>query len=428
MHLPFEQLSDSLQAGGYLGQLKRDLRLLLIQITSRDLDQILADLIPHEVDLGLLVQHRGCGPLVIRLVGRQHSLKARADQSGKAQDFVARLLQRDRWHLDQIRVQVHHRPLRGRSRRDRLGLFRRRNHAFHQPGELSAEREKDQRVDHIEDGVGIRDLSRRLSGELGHAAECGLRRGHTHHQTGEWINEPDPEGNARQVEHNVHHTRAKRLPRLPQRCQECRYTSPHIRAKYQGNACRQTDQPLAGHRDHHARCCRRGLDQSGERRRHGNAERRVLHPHHQIQKGLIAAQRLHCSTHDTHAVEYQAESHHHCAILPNAILTANEQHTEADRDHQESQLRHLERNDLCGERSADVGTKYDSYGLGYGQYARCDEPDGQHRCYRRRLYDRRDHCTREGTHIAVGRQPGQNIFQPVSSQRLQCVGHLFHPK
>ena len=80
---------------------------------------------------------------------------------------------------------MHRRPLRRGAGPDGLGLLRGRDQVFHQPGELGREWQEDQGVDHIENGMGVCDLSRGLGREFRRTGQGGIYRRDRGHQAGE---------------------------------------------------------------------------------------------------------------------------------------------------------------------------------------------------------------------------------------------------
>ena len=287
------------------------------------------------------------------------------------------------------------------------------NQPFDQAGELVGERQEDQRIDHIEHRVGVGDLAGRSTAD---AAD----------EVGEHADERDPDQDADDVEDEVGDGGALGVARLADGGQHRRDRGADVGAQHEGDTGLERDQALAGEHDHHAGGRRRGLDQGGEQGADQNAEEGVLQGGHQVDEGVVAAQRLHGRTHDDHAEEDQAEAHHRRPLGAALLLLGDHRHGEADCDQHQRPPGDVEGDDLRRDRRADVGAEDDRDRLDEGHQPGRDEPDHQHRRDRRRLHDRGDPGTGEQARDAVGGQLLEDAAQAVPGDDPQRLGHAVH--
>jgi hypothetical protein len=125
----------------------------------------------------------------------------------------------------------------------------------------------------------------------------------------------------------------------------------------QGNPGRQGKKPLARQRNDHARGGRGGLHEGGKDRTDRNPEEGILHPRHEFDERLVAAERIHGVAHHTHSEKDESEAHEDLPDLDKALPLAREEHEEAHRDHAKGGLLNLERHDLGRDGGPDIGTQ-----------------------------------------------------------------------
>ena len=158
-------------------------------------------------------------------------------------DLPPRILQRDRWRFQRPFIEklrfYDHAFGRGTLRYQPLGQARK------QGGKTNEQ----QRVDHIEHGVGIGDLTRHLGRELCRAFQPGRGRGYVYRDIGQDGQEWQPYQHAGDVEGNVHHGGTHRLDGLAQRGKQGSGTGADIGPQRQRDPGRQGQQTLARHRD-----------------------------------------------------------------------------------------------------------------------------------------------------------------------------------
>ena len=150
-------------------------------------------------------------------------------------------------------------------------------------------------------------------------------------------------------------------------------TSADILAEQDINCAAQIDNAALGQSLQNTDRSRRGLNDSRKDSTGQNAENRVGETGHQRHKRFGITQRHHRTAHHFHADKQNAEAGND--LSPMACLRIFEKHHKrhTDESKQRRQFTYIERNQLAGNRGADIGAHDDPNGLAQRHHAGVDK-------------------------------------------------------
>src|SRR5438093_3394209 len=271
------------------------------------------------------------------------------------------------------------------------------------------ERQEEQADAEVEERVGVGDLPRGAGGA-----------GREHRREG--ADERQHEGSPQQLEGDVRDRHALGLRRRAHGRGEGRRAGADVRAEHDGHRAVEADQPLAGQRERHAEGGRRGRHERAEHGRHEDRHRRVAgHRLDQLHGQPVVPQRRHPLEDHLEAEEHEPEPEDGLTHVLERASPGQEGDREAETDEQQRVVRHLERDQLDGERGADVGAEDDAERLAEGHQPGRDEADEHQRRGRRGLDDRGHGRAGGDGDRPVARHAREQRAQAAARRALQAV-------
>ncbi len=281
--------------------------------------------------------------------------------------------------------------------------------------QLCAEWQQQQGGGDVEDGVGVRNLSRYVWRQA-------------LHQRNKWrYHADDGEDNgADDVKGKVDDGGALGVAAGADGRQHCRDAGTDVLAEQDINRLRKADNAAGSQRLQDTDRSGGRLDDRGEDCACQDAQNRIGELGHQRDEGFGLTQRHHRGAHHVHADEQDAQTGNDLAEVVQLLLLEKNNHRHTDKGEQRGDGADVQRNQLTGDGGADVGAHDDPHRLLQGHHARVDKADNHDGGGRRGLNDGGDTGSHQYAQDAVCGQTFQNAFHLVAGGGFQAVAHHLH--
>ena len=197
---------------------------------------------------------------------------------------------------------------------------------------------------------------------------------------------------AEHVEHEVDHRRALAVGRRADGSEHRGHAGADVDAECEENRALEVDQADARHRDQDACSRRRTLNDRGDHKPDEQQEEGVAHRRDRVADRLGVAETLHRRAHHFEPDEDHTDAAHQLPRTDDLVVLGKHHHERAharQRAEECGDRQELKRDDLRGDRGADVRAHNDRGRLAKGHNARVDKADHHDRRRRRALDDRR---------------------------------------